>query len=252
MMTFQNNEEEIIQHESTPKCPYKIPCLDEIIKAIGDVSFRVNKSQLISDIFACGAISISNQFDLMCREEREEHYCEIMQKYQPKEKEAIIHIFDMVYDLLSSVVYQNGHFGDYLGELYMKCNQGNKHVGQFFTPYHLSKLMAKMTIPKEIIDKRNGEILTLCDPCCGGGGLMMAVLDVLKNDFHYNYAANCFVDCSDIDINCVHMTYLQLSLAGVPAIVKHENSLTMEVWSVWRTPAFILQYPRFYQYDQFA
>ena len=51
------------------------------------------------------------------------------------------------------------------------------------------------------------------------------------------------------DTRCVHMTYLQLSLAGVPAIVKHQNSLTRELWSVWKTPAFIFQYPRFYQYE---
>lgn len=63
------------------------------------------------------------------------------------------------------------------------------------------------------------------------------------------YAAHCFMQASDIDIRCVHMTYLQLALAGVPAIVCHQNSLTNEIWSVWKTPAFIFQYHRFYKYD---
>ena len=53
----------------------------------------------------------------------------------------------------------------------------------------------------------------------------------------------------DLDIRCVHMTYLQLALAGVPAIVCHQNTLTNELWSVWKTPAFIFQYHRFCKYD---
>ena len=55
-----------------------------------------------------------------------------------------------------------------------------------------------------------------------------------------------------IDIRCVHMTYLQLSLAGVPAIVKHTNSLTRETWDIWKTPAFIMQYMRFRQFEHYA
>lgn len=78
---------------------------------------------------------------------------------------------------------------------------------------------------------------------------MMAALDVLKNDFDINYAMDCFVVCSDVDLRCVHMAYLQLSLAGVPAIVKHEDSLTKQLYSVWRTPAFVMQYPRFMKYE---
>ena len=45
------------------------------------------------------------------------------------------------------------------------------------------------------------------------------------------------------------MTYLQLSLAGVPAIVKHQDAISRELWSVWRTPAYIFQYPRFCRYE---
>lgn len=56
------------------------------------------------------------------------------------------------------------------------------------------------------------------------------------------------MDCADIDLRCVHMTYLQLALAGVPAIVRHQDSLSREIWSVWKTPALVFQYPRFKEY----
>lgn len=77
---------------------------------------------------------------------------------------------------------------------------------------------------------------------------MIAALDVLKNDFDINYAMDCFVECSDVDLRCVHMTYLQLSLAGVPAIVKHQDALTRKLYSVWKTPALVFQYMRFKKY----
>lgn len=46
--------------------------------------------------------------------------------------------------------------------------------------------------------------------------------------------------CIDIDARCAHMTYLQLSLLHIPAIVLHANSLSGEVWSRWYTPAHAL------------
>jgi hypothetical protein len=36
------------------------------------------------------------------------------------------------------------------------------------------------------------------------------------------------------------MTYLQLALNYIPAVVTHGNTLTMQTYSKWYTPAFIL------------
>ncbi len=228
-------------------CPYPIPTIDEIIKMIELSAYKVNQSQFISDVFECGAIAISNRVDFTQYDKREQRYLEIIKKYKPNEQKLIVDVFAKIFALLSSVVYDNGTFSDYLGELFMRCNQGNKHAGQFFTPYHISHFMASAALIGTEI--KQDKILTLCDPCCGGGGMAIAALDVLKNEYHVNYAMDCFIECADIDIRCVHMTYLQLALAGVPAIVKHQNSLTNEVWSVWKTPAYIFQYLRFRKYE---
>ena len=254
-------EEKFVSLDSEPKtvekkkktqnlCPYKIPTIEEIIKRINDSVYRFDKHQLISDVFECGAITISNMVDLISKDEREKRYLQIIKKYQKEEQALIAEIFSMIFALLSSVVYDNGRFYDNLGELFMRCNQGSSSAGQYFTPYHVSEMMARMTIGDEILAKsKNDGILTLNDSCCGGGGMMMAALDVLKNKYNINYTRNCFILCSDIDLRCVHMAYLQLSLAGVPAIVKHQNSLTCETWSIWKTPAFIFQYSRFCKYE---
>lgn len=228
-------------------CPFKIPTVDEIIKRIDRASYSVPKSRLISDVFECGALAISNKFDLPQYDEREERYLQIIKSYKPNERELIAEIFGMIFTLLTSVVYDNGVFGDYLGELFMRCRQGEKNAGQFFTPYHVSKLLAKLSITDSELN--NGEIYSIYEPCCGSGSIVMAAMEILQNDYGVNYSRDSFVVCEDIDVRCVHMAYLQLSLAGVPAIVKHQDSLSRQLWSVWRTPAYLMQYLRFRKFD---
>lgn len=227
-------------------CPYPIPTVKDIIKLIDSPSYAVNKSKLISDVFECGALAISNLVDFTKYDEREKRYLEIINTYKPAEQKLIADIFSRIFALCSSVTYDDGVFGDYLGELFMKCNQGNKNAGQYFTPYHVSKLMAKITVT-DGLPKQDG-IITINDCCSGGGGLLLAALDALKNDYGVNYAYNCYMDAGDIDARCVHMTYLALSLAGVPAVVKHQDVFSRELWSVWKTPALIFQYRRFHKY----
>lgn len=54
---------------------------------------------------------------------------------------------------------------DILGEIFNKLNMGNCMIGQFFTPTHISNLMAKISgIDKNAI-KELGYVL-LNEPCC--------------------------------------------------------------------------------------
>ena len=105
-------------------CPYPIPKVDEIIKMIDRSAYKVNRSQLISDVFECGALAISNMVDFTKYDEREKRYLDIMNGYSPDERKLLVDIFSKIFALSSSVVYDNGKFGDYLGELFMRCNQG--------------------------------------------------------------------------------------------------------------------------------
>ena len=231
-------------------CPYPIPKIDDIVKDIEKAAYAVDTSKFVSDLFECGAIAISNAFDLAQKDKREERYLQIIRSYKPDQQKKLAEIFAKVYALLASVVYDNGKFNDNLGEIFMRCNLGNKNARQFFTPYHISELMARVTIDETLVKEKIADdgILAINDPCCGGGGMIMAALEVL-HDLGVNYARNCFIEANDVDLRCVHMTYLQLALAGVPAIVRHQNTLTRECWSVWYTPAYLFQFLRFRKFD---
>ena len=239
-----------LHSEQNNLCPYPIPKTDDIVKDIEKAAYAVDTSKFVSDLFECGAIAISNAFDLAQKDKREERYLQIIRSYKPDQQKKLAEIFAKVYALLASVVYDNGKFNDNLGEIFMRCNLGNKTAGQFFTPYHISEFMARVTIDETLVKEKIADdgILAINDPCCGGGGMIMAALEVL-HDLGVNYARNCFIEANDVDLRCVHMTYLQLALAGVPAIVRHQNTLTRECWSVWYTPAYLFQYLRFRKFD---
>ena len=236
--------------EQNNLCPYPIPKIDDIVKDIEKASYEVDTFRFVSDLFECGAIAISNAVDLAQKDEREERYLQIIRGYRPAQQRSLVDIFGKVFALLSSVVYDNGRFNDNLGEIFMSCGLINKRTAQFFTPYSASVLAARINIDESLVKEKTADdgILTVNDPCCGGGGMLIAALEVLKS-LGVNYARNCFMEANDIDLRCVHMTYLQLALAGVPAIVRHQNTLTRECWSVWYTPAYLFQFLRFRKFD---
>lgn len=212
--------------------PRNLPELAEIMKLITSGSYSVSQSKFIGDIFECGAITISNIVNLFEKKERGERYAQIMDSYSERDR-----------SLMRTIL---GKIHDYLGELYMCCNQGNDRTGQFFTPYDVSKFMAKVSIGSDIVEvAKQDKVISISDPCCGAGGMLLAAIDVIKNDYGINYTRSCLFEGCDIDIRCVHMCYLQLSLAGASAVVKHQNTLTNEQWSIWHTPAYMLQYPHF-------
>lgn len=232
-------------NNTTPKG--QIPTVDEILKLLDKGLYKVNAHEFLSDVFECGAIAISNRFDFTQYEKREQRYLQIIKKYDKSIQQLIADIFAKIFVLLTQQINPCIGFNDYLGELYMKSNTSNSKVGQFFTPYCVSRLCAEMTIDENVVKEHieQDKILTLSEPACGSGGMIIAAADVLYYNHHFNIARNLLVECSDIDSRCVHMSYLQLGLAGIPAVIFRRNTLTLETWERWETPAYIMQYSRF-------
>ena len=48
-----------------------------------------------------------------------------------------------------------------------------------------------------------------------------------------------YVEALDVASLCFKMTYLQLALRGVPATVRHANTLSLEIYESVHTPAFL-------------
>ena len=228
-----------------------VPTVKDILNKLERSAYRSSTYELLNDTFICGSIAISNRFDWSKkRKEREKTYLQIMNKHDPETQKLIADLFGMISALLSSQTDKSVGFSDYLGELYMKSETSSSRSGQFFTPYHISKLCAETLLEKRTVMryKENDEILTMHEPASGSGGMIIAAIDTLFNRYQFNTARNLLVECADIDARCVHMTYLQLALSGVPAIVHHQDTLALKTWDTWLTPALIMQWERFEKY----
>lgn len=224
-----------------------LPTVDSILKKMQRASVKTSLYELLSATIECGAIAISNQFDRVQAPQREEQYRQTMKRFDPDTRLLMRDVFADIYTLLVHMTNPHVGFNDYLGELYMKSETSSSKSGQFFTPYSVSKMCAQVAINESKVNEAiaQDKILTLNEPTCGAGGMILAAADILYNQYHFNIARNLLVVCSDIDIRCVYMTYLQLSLAGIPAIIYQQNTLTLETWQCWETPAYIMQYTRF-------
>lgn len=224
-----------------------VPAIAELLRLIEKGSYKVSTHEFLSDIFECGAISVSNRFDFPKVAEREKKYLQIIGKYDTDTQKLMTEIFAKIYSLLTQQIEPTVGFNDYLGELYMRSETSNGKAGQFFTPYCLSKFSAEVTIDETTVKRcmEQDKILMMNEPACGAGGMIIAAADVLYNKYNFNISHNLFVECSDIDSRCVHMTYLQLGLAGIPAVIYQCNTLTLETWDCWKTPAYLMQWLRF-------
>lgn len=113
---------------------------------------------------------------------------------------------------------------DILGSVYMGIETGNKSTGQFFTPDNISQLVARMMDDKVVSTDMP---IKLHEPACGSSGMIIAYARTLR-DKDINYQKLLDIKASDIDFACVYMSYIQLSLLGIKAVVVRQDSLLGE------------------------
>lgn len=220
---------------------------DEIAKRLRSIHDRDYYS-VLGDFFEASAISVKNAVDQNDRDVYEKRFADIAKSYGEKGMKIFAECLSLFTDEIHAAIHGNAMFRDFAGELYMASGTNSKGLGQFFTPYHISHMMAKINLEKDRflkeIEENPDRVITFYEPTCGAGGLMVAAIDAMHSA-GINYAHNMFIDCGDIDPRCFHMSYLTLSLLGAPAVVRLGDALSMKYHRAWFTPAYIFNWPHF-------
>ncbi len=191
--------------------------IEEIVNEIVRMSGKYSGYEIFSDWIKATAISISNTTDLFHGDiwvRREQEYLEIVKKHG---SENMLHFSEM-YEMLVQTLGED--MQDVLGIIYMSAGLGSKQTGQFFTPFHISRLTAEM-IPEDISPKNP---LILKEPSAGSGGMIIAAAKELAKR-GVNYQKCMKVVAQDLDWKGVYMTYVQMSLLGIKGIVVQGDSL---------------------------
>lgn len=196
---------------------------DEFVREFNRLMTSRAAWEIWADFVTLSAISISNAVDKKHFKIREKEYMAVQNKYTKKEMEIISHLLALTVMALEREPWQ-----DFLGSLYMNLDLGNHWKGQFFTPYNVTKAMAKITggnIEKQISE--NGYI-SVNDCACGGGATLIAMAEeayMQLKDTKLNWQNHIMFVAQDIDAITAKMCYIQLSLLGCAGYVKIGDSL---------------------------
>lgn len=208
--------------------------MESMAKIIGDLSYRQSPFRTFSDFVEMSAIAFSNAVDHAQYSKREQRYLDIVKQYGSKE----VAEFPRLLGLLTMKLEEGPH--DVLGSLYHELELHNEQNGQYFTPEPLCRMMAKFTVGDTIQDHIGEKgFVTVNEPACGSGAMVIGVVNELIEQ-KINYQQHVHVVATDIDACCVHMAYTQFSLLHLPAVLVHGNSLSLEEYGHWLTPAHIM------------
>ena len=129
------------------------------------LSTRYGELTVFNDFVKMAAISIYNA--LAKNQEMEKEYLHTINTYEKEDQ----NLFPEMLANLLMMYRETDDIVDILGPFYEKEQLGNKHLGQFFTPSHISDFMSEITITQEDYNKiveENG-FIRMNEPTCGAG-----------------------------------------------------------------------------------
>ena len=219
---------------------------NKFVKLLNRAAQNYSKWEVFTDFLKLTAISISNSdsyfisTDKETFDARETEYKRVINKYNKPERMIFPQLLAELTMELEDTCSVQGKYVDVLGELFHSMDFQDEWKAQFFTPQLVSDMSGKILVG---IDKAEQAIkekgfVTVNEPCCGGGSMIFGCLNALR-EYGLNPCTQALVIAADLDARCVHMTYIQLSLYGIPAVVFQQNTLTREKFDKpWYTPIF--------------
>lgn len=196
--------------------------------------------RVFSDFIRMSACSISNSVDYSKKhhEARDKMFKGCLSTFNGS-MEKPSELFGLV-----TMALEENPDQDFLGDMYMTLGLGSHIKGQFFTPYHVAKLLS------QIDDIPTGSSwFSVVDPACGAGATLIGMANNLKEK-GINYQKRTLFVGQDIDDVTALMCYVQMSLLGMPGYVVIADTLSnpivgepiqpveQESQDIWYTPMF--------------
>lgn len=204
------------------------------VKLIEANARRHRKHEVFRDFCEMAAISLSNAVDLTQAEKREARYLHLIGRYERAEVDRFPQMLGHIVQSLEDGL------NDCLGQLFMALELSDHWKGQYFTPYEVAYLMAELGCGDVAALVEEHGYFAANEPACGAGAMVIALADCVRNK-GLNYQRCLHVTAQDLDETAVHMSYIQLTLLHVPAVVIHGNSLwPKDTDAQWFTAAHVL------------
>ena len=207
-------------------------------KAINGIDPSKSRREVFGDfceLAYCALAKAASPSDTQ-RDALEQQYMDVVARYRNKDDvRKMPELLGITIDAL------NGGGMDFLGAVAGELEVLDAKLGQFFTPYEISRCMAEITLSDvaKTIDE-NG-FVTVQEPAAGAGGMIVAVADVIEG-LGYSPETHLWVEAVELSRATFHMAFIQINARGVAGRVINGNSLSMESF----TTAFTAAAPVFY------
>ena len=215
--------------------PHRMMGIEEarrrFITVFGDTARNLRRWEVFGDFITLAASELD-----MARirtPENIERSREICAKYSESDICNLHELFGLMVCALEA------KFHDFLGAIFMELELGDDRNGQYFTPYNVQSLLARLLMPDIDETIRREGFVTVSDPASGAAGMIVAYAELLL-EAGYNPSEQMFGSCIDIDPIAADMAFIQLSLLGIPAEVVTGNALTMQFNRVRYTPVYYI------------
>lgn len=215
--------------------PHRMMTIEEFrrqfVSVFMDTARNLRRWEVFSDFITLAA----NELDMarIRTPENIERSCKICAKYSGSDISNLHALFCLMVCALEA------KFHDFLGAIFMELELGDDRNGQYFTPYHVQSLLARLLMPDVDETIRCEGFVTVSDPASGAAGMIVAYAEYLL-EAGYNPSEHLFGSCIDIDPIAADMAFIQLSLLGIPAEVVTGNTLTMQLNRVRYTPVYYI------------
>lgn len=219
--------------------------LKELKKVVNITEGRRDGRTGYEDFIELFAIHISNVTDPTHRAEREKKAEEIRKRYTKDEQQKMVHFQNLFIKTLLGY-HQRGRYPN----IFMLLT--NELTGfmdyEEPTPDDISELVGALVITSETggdarkkamlkaIDEKGHFVVS--DSSVGTGGLLIGMAEQ-AHTAGVNYCEHMAAMGVELKSTYLHQSYIQLSLYGVPAVLIHGNTITLEEYSRWYTPMYV-------------
>lgn len=127
---------------------------------------------------------------------------------------------------------------DFLGEIAQAVGSLHAGVCQFFTPWAVSEMMARMTLHgiESLLDEQ--PYITIAEPAVGAGVMVLAVAKVLR-EMNVNVSTRVWFEAVDVMALAQQMAFVQMTMAGCSGRVICGNTLTRDRYDVATLPCSV-------------
>lgn len=203
------------------------PEVKKFLKLLEDFDRSKYRTEIFADfceLSYCALAKVASPFPEQ-KDALEAQYLDVVARYGNKDD---VRKMPLLLSVALGAISNGGC--DFLGTIAGELGALESQLGQFFTPYDVSRLMAEITLGD--VDRMIAEqgFITLQEPAAGAGGMLMAVADVIEEKGH-NLETSVWVEAVELSRSTFHLCYLQCAARGLAGKIVCGNSLSLEVYT---------------------